>query len=64
MLRRILCGASLMLAAMPAYAQEAEPGFNGIYVGVAGGYDGQSNDRRSRILFDRNLDGRFGARAR
>lgn len=60
MFRRILCGASLMLAAMPAYAQEAEEGFNGIYVGVAGGYDVQSNDRGSGILFDRNLDGRFG----
>ena len=29
-------------------------------VGVAGGYDAQPNDGGSRILFDRNLDGRFG----
>lgn len=60
MLRHMLCGAGLMLAAMPAYAQETDKGFNGIYVGVAGGYDVQGNDAGSRILFDRNLDGTFG----
>jgi outer membrane immunogenic protein len=41
--------------ATPAMAQdttETDKGFAGIYVGAAGGYDVQSNDRNSRILFD------------
>ena len=47
-------------SATPAVAQEVTTGFSGIYVGAAGGYDVQGNDRGSSILFDRNLDGRFG----
>ena len=49
------------LIAAPALAQDAEPttGFNGIYVGGAGGYDVQGNDGGG-VLFDRNLDGTFG----
>lgn len=51
------------IAATPALAQDAsadEPGFNGVYIGAAGGYDVQPNDRGSSILFDRGIDGRFG----
>lgn len=59
----IFAVAGAMLAATPAFAQDtamAEPeGFSGVYVGAAGGYDIQPNDG-GRILFDRNLDGRFG----
>lgn len=58
----LLAGAGLLLAAAtPALAQDMEAdGFSGIYVGAAGGYDGQPNDGGSGIQFDRNLDGRFG----
>ena len=55
----LAAGAAAALFALPAAAQE-DAGFNGLYVGAAGGYDVQSNDRNSRILFDRNLDGRYG----
>lgn len=51
--------AALLVVATPAAAQEAEPAFSGLYVGAAGGYDVQPNDRGSSIRFDRNLDGRF-----
>lgn len=34
--------------------------FTGLYVGGSFGYDVQPNDAGSSILFDRNLDGRFG----
>jgi len=37
-----------------------EQPFTGLYAGGSFGYDVQSNDAGSRILFDRNLDGRFG----
>lgn len=57
---KLLAGAAALLAASPAVAQEVTTGFSGIYVGAAGGYDVQGNDRGSTILFDRNLDGRFG----
>ena len=52
----------LGLTASPAFAQETteDAPFNGLYVGAAGGYDVQPNDAGSSILFDRNLDGRFG----
>jgi outer membrane immunogenic protein len=52
----------LGLTALPAFAQETTENapFNGLYVGAAGGYDVQPNDAGSSILFDRNLDGRFG----
>lgn len=55
-------GLGLAVAATPALAQDGpdpEP-FSGVYVGVAGGYDVQRNDPNSSILFDRDLDGRFG----
>lgn len=56
----MIAAAGVLLAATPAFAQDmAEPtGFNGIYVGAAGGYDVQSNDGGA-ILFDRDLDGSF-----
>ncbi|SEM48782.1 outer membrane immunogenic protein [Sphingomonas gellani] len=52
----------VLVAGTPALAQEstADRPFDGVYVGVAGGYDVQPNDIGSSILFDRNLDGRFG----
>ena len=54
--------ATLRFAAMPVAAQEIteDAPFSGIYFGAAGGYDVQPNDEGSSILFDRNLDGRFG----
>ncbi|MDY1007640.1 outer membrane protein [Sphingomonas sp. CFBP9019] len=58
-----LAGAVILgLTASPAFAQETteDAPFNGLYVGAAGGYDVQRNDAGSSILFDRNLDGRFG----
>ncbi|MBD8640493.1 outer membrane protein [Sphingomonas sp. CFBP 13733] len=58
-----LAGAVILgLTASPAFAQETteDAPFNGLYVGAAGGYDVQPNDAGSSILFDRNLDGRFG----
>jgi len=60
----LLAAAALGTVATPAFAQDAAPadgtGFNGIYVGAAGGYDVQPNDVNARLSFDRNLDGRFG----
>lgn len=53
-------GAAVAVFAGPAFAQEADKGYNGIYVGVAGGYDVQPNDTGSGVVFDRNLDGTFG----
>lgn len=58
-----LAGAVILgLTASPAFSQETteDAPFNGLYVGAAGGYDVQPNDAGSSILFDRNLDGRFG----
>ncbi len=48
--------------AMPAAAQDMttdEP-FTGVYVGGTFGYDVQKNDVGERIVFDRDLNGRFG----
>ena len=63
----LLAAAALFVAATPVAAQEganSDPsvstGFSGIYVGASGGYDVQPNDGSATILFDRNLDGRFG----
>lgn len=47
------------MLAEPTSLPEDRP-FSGLYVGAAGGYDIQGNDTGSSILFDRNLDGRFG----
>lgn len=38
--------------------EDAQP-FSGLYVAASGGYDIQSNDRGSRLQFDRNGDGTF-----
>lgn len=60
-----LAGAAALVAT-PALAQDmAASGsdrapYAGLYVGVAGGYDVQPNDRGSTVLFDRGIDGRFG----
>lgn len=52
--------AAMLAPSVSAQTVDEDPGFSGIYVGAAGGYDVQGNDRGSSILFDRNLDGRFG----
>jgi outer membrane immunogenic protein len=52
--------AALLAPAVSAQTADEDPGFTGIYVGAAGGYDVQPNDIGSSILFDRNRDGRFG----
>ncbi|MEH3158320.1 MAG: hypothetical protein PGN08_11605 [Sphingomonas taxi] len=52
--------AMAIVLAAPAAAQETGQGYNGIYVGAAGGYDVQPNDVGSGVLFDRNLDGQYG----
>ncbi|MBA3878507.1 MAG: hypothetical protein C0500_02185 [Sphingobium sp.] len=46
----------------PALAQEAAPTseFEGFYIGATTGYGFQPNDGNATVLFDRNLDGRFG----
>ena len=56
-----LAGAAF-IAATPAMAQDVpeDAPFNGVYVGGSFGYDVQSNDVGSRVLFDRGIDGRFG----
>ncbi|NJR79405.1 outer membrane protein [Sphingomonas corticis] len=55
----LAAGVAIALTTFPAAAQE-DAGFNGLYVGAAGGYDVQPNDTGSGVLFDRNLDGRYG----
>lgn len=52
--------ATLIIAA-PAVAQDAQDDrpYNGLYVGVSGGYDVQDNDEGATIGFDRNGDGTF-----
>lgn len=47
--------------AAPALAQDASGDlpYNGLYVGVSGGYDVQDNDEGATIGFDRNGDGTF-----
>lgn len=67
-MRTILLGLAPALVltgvlAAPAAAQDMDSDpqpFSGIYVGAAGGYDVQPNPVGARLLFDRNLDGRFG----
>jgi outer membrane immunogenic protein len=58
----IVATAAMLIATTPVLAQETteDQPFSGLYVGAAGGYDVQGNDRGSQIQFDRNLDGRFG----
>lgn len=51
---------AMIAPAVSAQDMAEDTGFSGIYVGGAGGYDVQGNDVGSSILFDRNLDGRFG----
>lgn len=45
--------------AEPTALPDDEP-FSGLYVGVAGGYDVQAHETYSQLIFDRDLDGRFG----
>jgi len=46
--------------AAPMAETTADAPFAGIYAGGSFGFAAQPNDNGSRILFDRNLDGRFG----
>lgn len=53
----------LALAVPPAFAQDADPDaepFTGFHVGGSIGYSVQGSDVGEGVLFDRNLDGRFG----
>jgi len=66
-MKAYLLAAVAALISVPAMAQDGSggdpavtSGFSGIYVGASSGYDVQPNDRGATILFDRNLDGRFG----
>jgi outer membrane immunogenic protein len=55
--------AALAMLATPALAQTGSAdleGFNGFYLGLAGGYDVQSGEKGTAVAFDRNLDGQFG----
>jgi len=45
-------------ASTDSYADDRP--FSGLYVGGSFGYDVQAGDRGTSVLFDRNLDGRFG----
>ena len=52
---------SALATISPAIAQSDETGpFDGGYLGLAIGYSKQRGDGGSQILFDRNLDGKFG----
>ena len=61
--RLLLSGiaAALVAPAVSAQTVDGDPGFSGVYVGAAGGYDVQPNDVGSTILFDRSLNGGFGS---
>lgn len=56
--------AGSMFAAAPAFAQDADAPFSGVWVGASFGYDVQPNDVGERIYFDRNLDGNFNEAVR
>lgn len=58
----LAAGSAALSFAAPAFAQDMAPErapFDGVYVGGTVGFDAQANDQRT-VLFDRNLDGRFG----
>lgn len=55
-----LVGIALIVAAAPALAQPAEPQWAGFYVGGNIGASEPMGSDNDRILFDANLDGRFG----
>jgi outer membrane immunogenic protein len=59
---RMISAASLFALAIatPAVAQDAEPAFDGFYVGGSVGYTVQNNDVGETILFDRGSNGSFG----
>lgn len=59
---RAAIAVSAMMAAAPALAQTAdgEKRFDGPYVGGSVGVSVQGNDVGERLVFDRNLDGRYG----
>jgi outer membrane immunogenic protein len=60
-MRSILMAGLTIGMTSPAFAQDAERDpFDGIYVGGSVGAAVQPNDRGSRILFDRDLNGTFG----
>ncbi|HEU0044480.1 outer membrane protein [Sphingomonas sp.] len=57
----LFTAAAVAAVAAPAAAQD-ETGrmpFDGVYVGVSGGYDVQNNNPNASIVFDRNNDGSF-----
>lgn len=56
----LTAGFSAIALATPAAAQSDDKPFDGLYVAATLGFDAQPNDVGESILFDRNLDGRFG----
>lgn len=59
-LRLILATAALAGAAAPAFAQNADGGWTGPYVGGRVGYAWQPNRGGETVPFDRDLNGSFG----
>lgn len=56
----LTAGLAAIALATPAAAQSEDKPFDGLYVAATVGFDAQPNDVGESILFDRNLDGRFG----
>ncbi len=57
---RILLGVTALAIAAPAFAQDADGGWTGAYVGGRVGYAWQPNRNNETVLFDRDLNGSFG----
>lgn len=55
-----LLAGSLLATAAHAQERDRSQDFNGLYVGVVGGYVAQNNDRTETLEFDTNRDGTYG----
>lgn len=56
----LVASVAAIAIATPAFAQDSEAEFDGVYVGGSIGYSLQSDDTGERILFDRGSNGSFG----